>query len=88
MSLRHAAHKGKQAKKHTKLNVTNSIEVTIIGIARGRPECPGPPQSKCHQCNDKNVTKRTTAITNNIDNQEPGPQPINMHNSGEIKGFS
>ena len=38
VSLRHA-HKSKQAQK----NITNSIEVTIIGGARGGPGGLGPP---------------------------------------------
>ena len=37
---------GQTSKKLHKINITNSIEVTIIGVVRGGG--PWSPQSKCH----------------------------------------
>ena len=47
-----------QGQKNTQnLNITNSIEVTIIGVARGgEAGDPGPPNQNA--TNDKNVTKK------------------------------
>ena len=77
------------------LNITNSIKVTIIGLARGGG--PASPSNR-NATKDKTVTKkilflhfqfllaslRTTLITNNIDDQEAGVPSIRFCQPIEI----
>ena len=47
-------------KKQQNLNITNSIEVTITGVAKGGLKGPAPPASPHRNAtNGKNVTKKS-----------------------------